>query len=123
MPEAAQGTRISARQLTWLLGIVVVGIVVVGGLVVLRPHSGCDAVFEQTAPRLQADLEIIRNKGALAVGQEKIQELTESAQKVGMHLKTCCTVLQGGRLDPAQFQQCVAARPVMSVRWPRWRSR
>jgi Zn-dependent alcohol dehydrogenase len=26
---------------------------------------------------------------------------------VGLHLKTCCAVLEGGRLNPEQFKQCL----------------
>ena len=107
MTEPAESKRVTGNYRAWLLGGIAVGIVVLGGLVILRPQSTCEGIIEQTAPHLEANLEIIRSKGALAVGQEKIQELTESAQKVGLHLKTCCSVLQGGKLNPAQFQQCV----------------
>jgi type II secretory pathway pseudopilin PulG len=88
------------------------GIVVLAGgaaLVLLKPGaSSCQGVFEQTAPRLEANIELIKNKGGFAVSQEKVQELTEGAQKVGLHLKTCCSVLEGGKLNPDQFQQCIA---------------
>ncbi|ANX03131.1 hypothetical protein [Immundisolibacter cernigliae] len=88
------------------------GIVVLAGgaaLVLIRPGaSSCQGVFEQTAPRLEANIELIKNKGGFAVSQEKVQELTEGAQKVGLHLKTCCSVLEGGKLNPDQFQQCIA---------------
>jgi hypothetical protein len=80
-----------------------------GALVLLRPgYSSCQGIFEQTAPRLEANIELIKSKGGLAVSQETVQELTEGAQKVGLHLKTCCGVLEGGKLNPDQFQQCVA---------------
>lgn len=88
------------------------GIVVLAGgaaLVLIKPGaSSCQGVFEQTAPRLEANIELIKNKGGFAVSQEKVQELTEGAQKVGLHLKTCCSVLEGGKLNPDQFQQCIA---------------
>lgn len=77
-------------------------------LVLLRPGSACQGVFEQTAPRLEANIELIKNKGGFAISQEKVQELSDGAQKVGLHLKTCCSVLEGGKLNPDQFQQCVA---------------
>ena len=107
MSESVEKTQTTAKHRALLLGAVIIGIAIVAGLIVLRPRSGCDGIFEQTAPRLEANLEIIRSKGMLAVGQEKIQELTESAQKVGLHLKTCCSVLAGGKLNPSQFQQCI----------------
>jgi hypothetical protein len=88
------------------------GILVLAGgaaLVLLRPaDSSCQAVFEQTAPRLEANMELIRTKGGVAISHDIVQELAEGAQKVGLHLKTCCTVLEGGKLSPDQFQQCVA---------------
>lgn len=107
MADAVSGTGFSGKYRLLLIGGLVFGIALLGSLIVLRPHATCDGIFEQTAPHLEANLEIIRSKGALAVGQEKIQELAESAQKVGLHLKTCCAVLSGGKLNPAQFQQCV----------------
>jgi hypothetical protein len=76
-------------------------------LVILRPRSPCEDIFEQTAPKVETHIELIKNKGALVVGHEQIQELSESAQKVGLHLKTCCSVLDGGKLNPEQFQQCI----------------
>ena len=107
MSESTDASQVTGKYRALLLGGVVIGIAILAGLVVFWPRSACEGIFEQTAPRLQANLEIIRNKGVLAVGQEKIQELTESAQKVGLHLKTCCSVLAGGKLNPSQFQQCV----------------
>lgn len=107
MSDTAPGTGFLGKYRLLLLGGAALGIVLLSSLVVLRPHATCDGIFEQTAPHLEANLEIIRSKGALAVGQDKIQELTESAQKVGLHLKTCCAVLSGGKLNPAQFQQCI----------------
>lgn len=88
-----------------LLGVALLGLIAVSVLV-LWP-SPCDGIFEQTAPKLNVNLKIIENEGAFAVSREKIQELSESAQKVGLHLKTCCSVLEGGKLDPRQFQQCI----------------
>lgn len=107
MSDAVPGNRFMGKYRLLLLGGAALGILALGGLIILRPHSTCEGIFEQTAPHLEANLEIIRSKGALAVGQEKIQELTESAQKVGLHLKTCCAVLAGGKLNPGQFQQCI----------------
>ncbi len=98
---------VSSQQKLLLIGIGVAGLVGVSVLVILWPRDPCEGIFEQTAPRLEAHLEIIKNKGAFAVSHELIQELSESAQKVGLHLKTCCSVLERGKLDPEQFQQCI----------------
>ena len=70
-----------------------------------RPHS--DSIFEQTSTRLGGNLEVIRTKGELFVGREKIQELSEGAQKVALHLKTCCVAQHSGILTPEQFQGCM----------------
>ncbi len=107
MSNATAPNALAPWQKLTLIAIVIVALV---GLsyVIIRPAGGdCSTVFEQTAPGLQANLEIIQNKGAFAVSREKIQELSESAQRVGLHVKTCCMVLEGGQLNPTQFQQCM----------------
>jgi len=71
-------------------------------------HSKCDSIFEQTADRLQANLEFIKIKGELALGRKKVQELTEASQKVGLHLKSCCIAQQAGILNADQFQVCMS---------------
>lgn len=103
----AKPSSLGARHKALLFGGVIVALAGAAALVLLRPGSACQGVFEQTAPRLEANIELIKNKGGFAVNQEKVQELTDGAQKVGLHLKTCCSVLEGGKLDPGQFQQCV----------------
>lgn len=99
---------LTGRHKAFLIGGIIVALAGAAAIVLLRPGaSSCQGVFEQTAPRLEANIELIRNKGGFAVSQEKVQELTDGAQKVGLHLKTCCSVLEGGKLNPEQFQQCV----------------
>jgi len=90
---------------TLLIGIALFGLI--GLAVLLLWRSPCDDVFAQTAPELKVNLKFIENEGAVAVSRETIQELAESAQKVGLHLKTCCSVLERGKVDPEQFQQCI----------------
>jgi hypothetical protein len=91
-----------------LAGIALAGLVGLSLAVILWPRATCDGIFEQTAPSLAANLELIKHKGAFAVRREKIQELSEGAQKVGLHLKTCCSVLNAGKLDAKQFQECLS---------------
>jgi hypothetical protein len=71
-------------------------------------RSRCDSIFEQTADRVQADLEFIKIKGGVTLGAEKVQELTDSSQKVGIHLKTCCIAQQSKMLNADQFQVCMS---------------
>ena len=101
-----ESRRITGRVAT-LIAMGIAGLIGVSAIVVLQPGSACDGIFEQTAPRIEANLEIIRNRGAFAVEQQTIQALSESAQKVGLHLKTCCAVLKAGELDAGEFQQCL----------------
>jgi hypothetical protein len=70
-----------------------------------RPQ--CDSIFEQTSTRVGGNLEVIKSKGELFVGREKIQELSEGSQKVALHLKTCCVAQHSGILTPEQFQGCM----------------
>ncbi|MDH3444510.1 MAG: hypothetical protein OEN50_11335 [Deltaproteobacteria bacterium] len=96
-----------SRYKTVVIVVALIGLIGLGVLVIVKPGRSCDGIFEQTAPQLETSLELIQNKGAFAVRREKIQELSESAQKVGLHLKTCCVVLDGGKLNSGEFQQCV----------------
>ena len=70
-------------------------------------RTRCDGIFEQTADRLQANLELIKNKGGLVLGREKVQELTDSSQKVALHLKTCCVAQQSGAMNAEQLGSCI----------------
>jgi hypothetical protein len=70
-------------------------------------HSKCDSIFEQTADRLRGNLEFIKIKGELALGREKVQELSEASQKVALHLKSCCIAQQARMLNAEQFQVCM----------------
>jgi hypothetical protein len=71
-------------------------------------HSKCDSIFEQTADHVQASLKFIKIKGELALGQQRVQELTEASQKVAVHLKGCCIAQQSKMLNADQFQVCMS---------------
>jgi hypothetical protein len=71
-------------------------------------RSRCDSIFEQTADRVHADLEFIKVKGGVTLGAEKVQDLTDSSQKVGIHLKSCCIAQQSKMLNADQFQVCMS---------------
>jgi hypothetical protein len=70
-------------------------------------RSRCDSIFEQTTDRLRGNLEFINIKGALVLGSEKVQELTEGSQKVALHLKTCCIAQRARTMNADQFQACM----------------
>ena len=75
---------------------------------VYHPSSKCDRIFEQTADRVQANLEFSKVKGELALGREKVQDLTEASQKVALHLKSCCIAQEAKVLTAEQFQACMS---------------
>src|SRR5215471_10039467 len=79
-------------------------------------HSQCDSIFEQTTDRLHANLDAIKIKGELALGQEKVQELSDGAQKVALHLKTCSLSQQGGSMTGEQFQSCMCGAKIYGTK-------
>ena len=89
-----QSSHISSPQRTLLLSLSIVGVIGLSALVIFWQGDSCAGILQQTAPRLETHLEIIKNKGAVEVGHEQIQKLSDSAQKVGLHLKTCCIGLR-----------------------------
>jgi hypothetical protein len=91
---------------------IIIGAVAVLGLVVAwflydRMRPACDSIFEQTTPKLAGKLDIIKTKGEILIGREKVQELAESSQKVALHLKTCCIAQLRAGMSVDQFQGCV----------------
>jgi hypothetical protein len=71
---------------------------------IIRP---CESIFQQTSLRLSSKLDIIKSKGPeVSIEEQKIQDLTERSQIVALNLKTCCIVLEGGKVDSEQFLRC-----------------
>jgi hypothetical protein len=68
--------------------------------------SPCESIFQETALGLSTRISFLRTEGELQIGREKLTDLDERAQMAALNLKTCCTVLDAGRLDPEQFLQC-----------------
>lgn len=86
-----------------LIAIVYLGYDVVKGNV-----SPCESIFQQTTVGLSTKIKFLKTEGELKLGPEKVAELSERAQMTALDLKTCCTVLDAGRIDPEQFLQCKA---------------
>jgi hypothetical protein len=81
-------------------------VVVFGYFAYDRLRPPCDAIFEQTATRVDAKLSLIKSADAeVLIGREKVQELSQSAQKLALNLKACC-VACGGNLNVADFLRC-----------------
>jgi hypothetical protein len=68
--------------------------------------SPCEAVYQQSAVGLNTRIKFLKTEGELKIGRAQLTELDERAQMAALNLKTCCTVLDAGRLDPEQFLQC-----------------
>lgn len=68
--------------------------------------SPCEAIFAQTSIGLSTKIKLLKAEGALQIGREALTDLSERAQMVALNLKTCCTVLDAGRVNPEEFLQC-----------------
>jgi len=68
--------------------------------------SPCEAVYQQSAVGLKTHIKFLKTEGELQIGREQLTDLDERAKMAALNLKTCCTVLDAGRLDPEQFLQC-----------------
>jgi len=66
----------------------------------------CESIFQQTSVGLKTSIKFLKTEGELQLGREQLTDLDERAQMAALNLKTCCTVLDAGRLDPEQFLQC-----------------
>lgn len=96
------------KTLVALAGIAAFLVVAYLGYSLLAPQvNQCEAIFQQTAPSLEANVKFLKTEGALVLGQTQIQELSNQAQQIGMNLKSCCVMAGAGNLD--QFNQCKAS--------------
>jgi zinc-ribbon domain len=91
-----------------VIGAIVVGVLGIIGLFVYsnRP-APCDSIFQQTVPKLSSSVQFIKTHGELVIGSEKVQELSENSQRVGILCKTCCIANQNGKINAEQFQTCL----------------
>ena len=55
----------------------------------------CDDIFRQSVVSIGAKLDVVKAKGEVAIGSQKIQELDKSAHQMAVNLKTCCIVCRG----------------------------
>ncbi len=69
----------------------------------------CEAIFEQAGTSLNTKIKFLGAEGEVYVGKEKLQDLGERAQMTAQNLKTCCTVLDAGKINPEEFLQCKAS--------------
>lgn len=71
----------------------------------LRP--ACDSIFEQTATKISATVELFKNKEKLQVGREQVQALTESSTNIAVYLKACCVAQISGHISADQLRTCM----------------
>ena len=54
--------------------------------------SPCEGIFQQSSVSLGTKLDIVKAKGEVVIGRQKIQDLTERSQQMALNLKSCCIV-------------------------------
>jgi hypothetical protein len=78
--------------------------------------SPCEAIFQETSVGLSTRIHFLKAEGELQIGRERLTDLDDRAQMAALNLKTCCTVLDAGRLDPEQFLQCKGSTRAYAAR-------
>ncbi len=86
-----------------ILAVVFLGYDVAKGTV-----SPCDSIFQDSSVGMSTKIKFLKAEGELKLGREKVTELGERAQMAALGLKTCCVVLDAGRINPEQFLSCKA---------------
>ncbi len=88
--------------------LVVVVVIAYLAFNLMRPRvAPCETIFQQTSLKLSTSLNLVRSKGPeVSIEEQKIQDLTERSQMSALNLKTCCIVLEGGKLSSEQFLRC-----------------
>jgi len=97
-----------SSSLFWAV-VTLVGLTVMVYLVyevVIKQTSPCESIFEQTAMQFELKLKRLETEGGIVLGRQQIQELSDNAQVTALNLKTCCIVLDAGKVNPEQFLQC-----------------
>ena len=89
-----------------VLMVATIGVLlIVAYFVYSHPPGPCADIVNHTTPNMSLSVDAIKGKGEWVIGGEKIQDIGDDAQKVGMHLTTCCT--HKGSISPEQFLACV----------------
>ncbi len=67
----------------------------------------CEALLEQSAPSLHANLEFLQAKGDIALGRTQVQALSEGAERMSAQLKVCCVSRQKKYIGNAEYESCL----------------
>jgi len=68
--------------------------------------TSCEGIFQQTQLNLATSLEVLSVKGSVGFGNDKIQDLSEKAQLVGLNFKACCVAAENGLMPEEKFLEC-----------------
>ena len=83
-------------------------VLIVAYFVYATSPGPCANILDQKAPKLSLSVNAVKATGALVIGSEKVQDVSDSARKVGAHLTACCIAQHSDRpLPPDQYQACV----------------
>ena len=88
------------------VALAVFAVIYLGYDLVKGKVSPCETIFQQASAGLTTKIEFLKAKGEIKLGASKVVELDERAQMAALSLKTCCTVLDAGRINPEQFLTC-----------------
>jgi hypothetical protein len=117
MPEAPIDVGRPGRHRRWVLvapifgvggALAVMAVIYLGYDIVKGKVSPCESIYQEASVGLTTKITFLKAEGELKLGREAVAELSDRAQMAALDLKTCCTVLDAGRIDPEQFLQCKA---------------
>ncbi len=96
-----------SKSIVAVVGTVVVLAIAYFAYDLLKPVvAPCETIYRQTKTSLGSKIEILKVRGEVFVGEEKLQDLTERAQVTAANLQTCCIALNSGAVSSDQFLQC-----------------
>lgn len=91
-----------------LMIFIAAGFLIAGIFVVFHRPGPCASIMEQTTQKLNLSVDVIKAKGALVIGGEKVQDVSDGAGKVGERLTACCQAQHSEPpLPPDQYLACV----------------
>lgn len=88
--------------LSALIGVIVVSFFVYNFLI----KTPCQDIFQQTVLTLGTRLDALKATGEVSIGAERLQNLTERSEMMGMNLKTCCVALHQNKISSEEFLDC-----------------
>lgn len=71
-----------------------------------KNSNPCGQIFEQTSVTLTTKINVLEKDTSLAIGRNRIQELSASAQQMALSLQSCCIAAQTDKISGEQFLQC-----------------